>query len=103
MINIFTILKHLLPLVEIRQDNANVWERLVQVLSYPDCLVKRASMNAIKNIISINDIQAQAIIEFGLIPQLTELLINQNQDVRIDACSILVSLGLKGYTWVNRN
>jgi hypothetical protein len=40
-------------------------------------------------------------IEYGLLGQLGELLINQNQDLRIDTCSALAYLARKGYSWVS--
>ncbi len=98
--NVAGTLSYLLPLVEINADNMKVWERLVQLLGYPNHSVKRSTLSAIKNVVSANDIQAQFMVECGLIPQLSELLVNPNQDVRIDACSVLTFLGQKGYSWV---
>ena len=96
-----TILSYLLPLVEINTENMKVWERLVLLMAHPYLAVKRSVLNSTKNIVSTNDIQTQFMIECGLLNQLSELIVNQNQDVRIDACSVLTYLGKKGYSWVN--
>lgn len=98
--NVTGVLSYLLPLVEINGDNMAVWERLVQMIAYPNYAIKRSALSAIKNVVSKNEAQAQFMVECGLIPSLGELLIHQNQDVRIDACSVLAFLASKGYTWV---
>ena len=68
--NVVGILKYLLPLVSIKEDNMNVWEQLVKLLSFPNYIVKRSALNTIRNIVSINDIQTQFFVECGLITQL---------------------------------
>jgi len=101
--NVIGISKYLLPLMEIKEDNMNVWERLVQMLSFPNHIIKRSALSAVQKILELSDVQTQFMIECGLLGQLGELLMNQNQDVRIDTCSALVYLARKGYSWVSFN
>ncbi len=98
--NVACVLSFLLPLVDINTENMKVWERLVQMLAHPHLSVKRSSLSAIKHVIAGNEVQTQFTVECGLVGQLSDLLINSNQDVRIEACSVLTSLGRKGYAWV---
>jgi len=100
MANIFAILKHLLTLVEIRPDNINVWKQLVLRLTYQDSIVRKSSLAAVKNIITLNEIQTQFMLECGLVEQLNELLTSQSEEIRIETCSIISILGQKGHSWV---
>lgn len=98
--NIAGILRSLLPQINITGDNVGIWERLVLLLSHTSLTVKRSALHTIKNIITSNATQTQYMIECGLISKLSEVLINSNEDTRIDVCTVLALLGKQGYSWV---
>jgi hypothetical protein len=58
--NVIAILKYLLPLLEIEEDNMNVWERLVQMLFFPNHIVKRSALSSVQNILELSDVQTSS-------------------------------------------
>lgn len=93
-------LAYLLPLIELTFENKSIWERVVNMLTHNNVLVKRAALNCLKNIILSNELQCQYCVEQKLVLLLSELLHFSNNDIKFEACHLINLLANKGYAWV---
>jgi len=102
IINSLLGLSYLLPLVELNLENQDLWKRITMMLTHNATLVKRAAMNCVRKIVLHNDLQAQYMVEGGVILMISELLNYNNIHVKCEACEIISVLAGKGYTWVKK-
>jgi len=99
IINSLLGLSYLLPLVELNMQNQDLWKRIVMMVTHNAILVKRAAMKCLRKVILHNDLQAQFLVENGVIMIVSDLLNYNNTHIKCEACDIVSVLASKGYTW----
>ena len=92
-------LSFILPNLTITDFNRWILERLVQLMSHQDLLVKKAVLQTIRNIICQNGDQCRILTELGLYVKINEILVGRETQLKLDACNILRFLIGRGYTW----
>jgi hypothetical protein len=92
-------LSYVLPYIIAKDFYRWILERLIELISHEDLIVKKAVLQTIRNLICRNKEQCQVLIEFGLFLKINEILINQTTSLVLDGCSILKLLIEKGFIW----
>jgi len=91
-------LSYVMPLVELKIENKDVWERVVKMLTHNGNYVKRAALNCLGSIARSNSMQCQYIIENNAIGLASELLNYNNTQIRSEVCEFISILANQGYT-----
>ena len=99
IVNSMLGLSFLLPLVELNMQNQDLWKRIIMMVTHNAIIVKRAAMKCLRKIILNNDLQAQFLVENGVIMIISDLLNYNNTHIKCEACDIVSVLASKGYTW----
>jgi hypothetical protein len=66
--------------------NANVLNRLVELLGHPDAKVQTPSLRALGNIVTGNEVQTQAVVEIGALRAFGPLLGHTKKAIRKECC-----------------
>ena len=92
-------LSFVLPSLNITDFNRWIPERLVQLMSHQDFIVKKAVLQTIRNVICQNQDHCRILTELGLSIRLNEILVGNQGELKLDACNVLRFLIGRGNTW----
>jgi EF-hand domain pair len=92
-------LSFILPELTITNYNRWILERLVQLMSHQDFIVKKAVLQTTRNVICQNTDQCRILTELGLHIKIYEILEGRQSSLKLDACNILRFLIFRGHSW----
>ena len=92
-------LSYVLPYIIIKDFTHWILERLIQLISHDDLIVRKAVLQTIRNIICRNSEQCHILIQFGLFIRINDILTGSENSLVLDGCNILKLLIEKGFIW----